>query len=64
MRRAIVAQRVDWQAEREAFLSDAKSTHTAEAYRRALQHLGTWLVFNRPGLPTKIARRHLPQERL
>jgi integrase len=43
MRRAIVAQRVDWQAEREAFLSDARSTHTAEAYRRALDHLGTWL---------------------
>ena len=43
MRRAIVAERVDWQAEREAFLSDARSTHTAEAYRRALEHLGAWL---------------------
>ena len=43
MRRAIVAERVDWQAEREAFLSDAKSTHTREAYARALDHLGNWL---------------------
>jgi site-specific recombinase XerC len=43
MRRAIVAQRVDFAAEREAFLSDAKSTHTAATYRRALDHLGTWL---------------------
>ena len=50
MRRAIVAERVDWQAEREAFLSDAKSTHTAEAYRRALDRLGTWL--ERHNLPT------------
>ena len=43
MRRAIVAERVDWHAEREAFLSDARSTHTAEAYRRSLDHLGAWL---------------------
>jgi hypothetical protein len=43
MRRAIVAERVDWQAEREAFLSDAKSPHTADAYRRSLDHLGAWL---------------------
>jgi integrase len=43
MRRAIVAERVDWQAEREAFLSDARSTHTREAYARALDNLGTWL---------------------
>ena len=49
MRRAIVAERVDWQAEREAFLSDANSTHTAEAYRRALEHLGRWLELH--GLP-------------
>jgi integrase len=43
MRRAIVAERVDWQAERDAFLSDARSSHTREAYARALGHLGTWL---------------------
>ena len=43
MRRAIVAERVDWQAEREAFLTDAKSTHRREAYTRALDHLGKWL---------------------
>ena len=43
MRRAIVAERVDWQTEREAFLSDARSNHTREAYARALEHLGTWL---------------------
>jgi len=43
LRRAIVAERVDWQAEREAFLSDARSTHTAEAYRRALGQLSMWL---------------------
>jgi hypothetical protein len=29
MQRAIVAQRVDWRAERKAFFSDARSTHTA-----------------------------------
>jgi len=34
---------VDWQAEREAFLSDCRSTHTREAYARALEHLGAWL---------------------
>ncbi|MBE3063508.1 MAG: site-specific integrase [Spirochaetes bacterium] len=43
MRRAIVAERVDFGAEREAFLSDARSPHTREAYARALGHLGTWL---------------------
>jgi hypothetical protein len=43
MRRAIVAQRLDWQAEREAFLSDSKSSHTREAYGRALEQLTTWL---------------------
>ena len=40
MRRAIVAERVDWQAERKAFLSDARSSHIREAYARALDHLG------------------------
>ena len=43
MRRAIVAERVDWKAQRDAFLSDAHSRHTREAYGRALDHLGTWL---------------------
>ena len=43
LRRAIVAERVDWQAEREAFLSDARSPHTREAYARALDRLGAWL---------------------
>jgi integrase len=43
MRRAIVAERVDWPAEREAFLSDARSAHTREAYARALDNLGAWL---------------------
>jgi integrase len=43
MRRAIVVQRVDWERERAAFLSDAKSGHMAEAYRRAPEQLGTWL---------------------
>jgi integrase len=43
MRRAIVAERVDWKAESEAFLSDARSSHTRDAYARALDHLGKWL---------------------
>ena len=43
MRRAIVAERVDWQAEREAFLSDSKSSHTREAYAQSLDNLGKWL---------------------
>lgn len=43
MHRAIVAERVDWKAERKAFLSDSRSTHTREAYCRALEHLCKWL---------------------
>lgn len=34
---------MDWRAEREAFLLDVRSARTAEAYRRAVDHLGTWL---------------------
>lgn len=66
MRRAIVTQRVDWQAEREAFLSDARSTHTAEAYRRALDHLGTWLdLHNLPAanLTPRLADDFIPDMR-
>ena len=33
-----MAERVDWQAERVAFLSDARSTHTRDVYARALEH--------------------------
>lgn len=43
LRRAIVAERVDWQAEREAFLSDSRSSHTREAFARAMDNLGKWL---------------------
>jgi len=43
LRRAIVAERVDRQAERKAFLSDSKSAHTRDAYAQALGHLGKWL---------------------
>jgi site-specific recombinase XerD len=42
-RRRILSARADWQAEREAFLSDKPSQHTRAAYARALQVLEAWL---------------------
>lgn len=42
-RRRIVAARIDWTEETEAFISDKESQHTRAAYRRALATLKTWL---------------------
>lgn len=44
MKRAVLAAGIDWQAEREAFLSDKRSRHTRAAYRRALASLYAWLA--------------------
>lgn len=42
-RRRIIAARIDWIAETEAFISDKESPHTRNAYRRALATLKLWL---------------------
>ena len=42
--RAIIAQRIDWKAQREAFVSDKASAHTRRAYAHALGILEEWLT--------------------
>ncbi len=42
-RRRIVAARIDWTAETEAFIADKESPHTRAAYRRALVTFKQWL---------------------
>ncbi len=42
-RRRVMAERVNWAAETDAFLSDCRSPKTADAYRRALLRLASWL---------------------
>ena len=42
-KRRIVAARINWDEETEAFISDKESQHTRAAYRRALATLKVWL---------------------
>jgi len=42
-KRRLVAARIDWTSETEAFIADKESLHTQSAYRRALATLKQWL---------------------
>jgi len=43
LHRAVVARRINWDAEIDAFLSDCRSTNTRRVYQRALSLFSEWL---------------------
>jgi len=51
MKRAVLAERIRFETEKDLFLKDQRSPHTRRAYQAALASFGRWLEHKNVGLP-------------